>query len=172
MINLDFKFIDDVKGPEGLYPDLWVDGCQLGAFEGFQTLIVQDKDFSGPVPILGFARRLKMVAYEFANGLFEEQTYRDLSSEWIMRFRSNGESVEVSDHRGQASVPLDEFLWAVGFHSKRAYEACCEISPAIKDNEFISEWWNNVEYSLATFEPQITDPSSLTPRNLFYEKPD
>ena len=168
MIKLDFQFDPDVSGPGGPYPDLWVDECQLGAFGGFQTFTVNNMDFSGPLPILGFARTLKVVANLLMNIRVGEKEYRDLSSTWTITFRATGNDVEISDHRGSASISLSEFQEAVQLYAKHVYEHCSKLSPGILDNEFVVAWWNDDDYFASTFEPKKTDTGKLTPKHPFH----
>ena len=171
MIELDFELEADAKGPGGPYPDLWVDEIQLGSFEGLQTCVVNDLDLSGPLPILGFARNLRVIANLLAKIRIGEQDYYDLSSEWVIKFRADGENVEISDIRGRSSISLDEFQEAARKYAERVYTVCHRISPDILDSEFVQAWWNNDDWFPELFEPKSTDRSSLTPKHPFYEGP-
>lgn len=170
MINLDFKFEPDAKGPGGQWPDFWVDECELGSFEGFQTFIVNGANFSSSVPILGFARTLKHVADNLMKMRVSEDRYCDLSSQWCLFFLCDGNQVNIFDHQNCAIVSLEEFYEAVQKYTKRAFDACVSMSPSILNNEFILAWWNNYNFSCAKYVPRKTDRNTLIPTNPFYQE--
>lgn len=171
MFRLDFEFYIPVSGPGGPYPDLWVDECQLGSFEGFQRINVNGKDFSSPLPILGFARALKVIAFDLQQNKGDTRYYHDLSSPWKLQFRRTGFDIEISDERGCESIPFQEFLDTVQRYSEMVYAHCCDICPELQKNEFVQEWWINNEYFTTVFEPKNTDCSTLTPHHPFFKKP-
>lgn len=169
MMKLDFQFENDTSGPSGFNPDLWTDECKLGAFEGIQTIVINQIDFSNSLPILGFARFLKVAAEKFSGSkVTDEFEYNDLSSPWILSFKLFGDYIQVSDFRGESSVTKQEFIDACSEYSDRVFNECTKLCPEILDNEFVVEWWNNAEYSPATYEPRKTDRRTLTPTNPFF----
>lgn len=170
MIELDFEFALDASGPRGPYPDFWVEECLVGAFEGLQVIVVNDVDLSGSLPILGFAWTLRVIANLLTQTRIGVQDYRDLSSEWVIDFRADGFEVEISDARGRAKIPLEEFRVAAQQYADRVFEACCKMSPSILENEFIMAWWNDDDYFTKPFEPKKTDRRTLTPLHPFYQK--
>lgn len=159
----------DAQGPGGPYPDLWVDEIQLGAFEGFQTFLVNDLDLSSSVPIMGFARTLRVIANSLVKIRIGHETYIDLTSPWEIHFDADGEQVEISDRRGSACVDLEELQRAAVCHADRVYAFCGEMCPAILENEFVYAWWHNDDYFDKPFVPQKTDRRSLTPKHPFFE---
>ena len=172
MITLDFTFDADASGPGGPWSDFWVDEIQVGSFEGYQTIIVNEMDFSCALPILGFARTLRAIANALVKDPTGDEQYRDLSSIWALNFRANGKDVEISDHRGEASVPLEKLRVSAQRYADYVWECCCELCPDISENEFVVAWFNDDDYSVLTLEPKKTDRSTLTPSNRFYKKPD
>lgn len=171
IIKLDFKLELDASGPGGPWPDLWVEECQLGSFEGYQTFFVNDSNFSGVVPVLGFARILKYIANDFIKNRIGVGYYDDLTSIWKLRFQADGKLVKISDHpdpTGIEYIPIEEFYEAAHQNAEHAFSVCSTLAPSILDNEFVMEWWNNDNYSCATYKPRKTDRRTLTPKHPYY----
>jgi len=143
MIELDFTIAPDAKGPGSEDPKMWVTEILLSSFEGFQVFIVNGVDFSSWLAILGFARSIRAIANRMARKVIIEEAYLDLTSEWIINFRLDGDIVEVSDQRFSVSVPVEELKEAAQRYADRVYAVCYPMSPEIIDSKNVAMWWND-----------------------------
>lgn len=137
MLQLEFELYPQTVGPGPLFDEY----IMLGTFEGFQTFIVDGANFSGDVPILYFARSLKIAARQL-NRNEPAHSHQDLDSQWEVFFRRSGDFVEVSDNRVPpvvGSIPLSEFTAAAEDYAQRAFKACSDIYPDLERD--IGDWW-------------------------------
>lgn len=100
-------------------------------------------DFSSWLAILGFARSIRAIANRMARKVIIEEAYLDLTSEWIINFRLDGDIVEVSDQRFSVSVPVEELKEAAQRYADRVYAVCYPMSPEIIDSKNVAMWWND-----------------------------
>jgi hypothetical protein len=167
LLELTYELDPDYMIPGGPYPDLWVDALEMSCFNGYQTIVVNGHDFSNSLPILGFARTLRIIATALSDGDMEQE-YSDLTSQWRLAFKRDGDFVTILDHRGEARVLLAEFKEISFDYAFRVYAAMCEKCPELLENEFVTAWWENDDFYSTPFEPSKTDRSTLTPVNPFY----
>jgi hypothetical protein len=141
MLKLEFELYPQDYGPGPLFDE----AVMLGTFEGFQTFIVNGANFSGDMPLLYFARSLK-VAMRQLNRNEQADSHQDLDSQGELYFQRYGDLVEVSDNREPpvvGRIALSELTAAAEENAHRVFNACSEVYPNLERE--IGGWWTQFD---------------------------
>jgi hypothetical protein len=139
-MQLRFRFYPNTEVPEGEFD--WVAQCEVGAFMGFQTFIVDQTDFSADVPILYFAHSLRVASWKFNQGI-QDFTHYDVDSQWEVYFKKKNDIVEISDNHTPPRIGIVlflDFISASEAYAQDVYGTCCVMCPELKER--VGGWWN------------------------------
>lgn len=116
------------------------------AFFGTQIFIVNGAIFTGEYPILGFARQLRRVVYEYEQGL---------DSAWILSPDMTAPSLKftlldgqplISDGDQQARVELSELGVKASDYLDYVVAKLSVYVPELKTNKVIKNWLERLQY--------------------------
>ena len=102
-------------------------------------------DFSSDVPVLYFARSLK-IAVRQLNRNEQASKHWDLDSSWEVYFKRIDDLVEVSDNRRPpviGSVALSELTAVAEEYAQRVFKACSNVCPNLERD--VGEWWTKYD---------------------------
>lgn len=171
MIELDFHNLDLETCSLNDDKHEWVLQIMDGAFRGSQILKVEDIDFSGEYPILGFAQWLNLIAFHLektGTGGFYIDPYFEKQSK--TEFSRDKDSVVFSEVNWQdgtvlysAQAPMDEFVASSKRYKNRVYNACCELFPPLCQSDEVQAWINDFSISpmSQSLEPYSAKPAKI-----------
>jgi hypothetical protein len=139
-----------------------ISSLQLGAFNGFQTFIVDGVDFSSDLALLYFARTLRLIAHTLT-AENPQNEFCDLDSIWRLSFRLLGDKIEISDNVNRenyqinprlATISFEEFVNAVDEYSANLWRDCCELCPPLLEHEWIADWMFDPAFDEVAFQQE------------------
>lgn len=147
MITLEYDDLQwDSCSIENQDPETWTMFLSHSAFDGCQTFQTDDACFSAYVPILYFARQLKMFCREFERGALQF-TFAAPSETWKLTFVRRGEMIEVDEwsvdpqFSGQRTyVSLEELSKCADKYYDEVYYLCCRKVPPLRTNLYVQSW--------------------------------
>jgi hypothetical protein len=151
MLTLDFTYIEEWSYKFDFPEERWVEYLEVDGFLGGQVFTIEQANFSGDYPLLGFARWLDNIAYHLkASGIGGFWLDEEMEKNSLTQFSLDAESVLVEevglrpDKRviASAHIGLDEFASAAGAYKERVYTHCCSLFPPLASSESVKAWLN------------------------------
>lgn len=147
MITIEYEDLQwDSCNIENQDPETWTMFLASTAFDGWQTLQTDDACFCAYVPILYFARQLKLFCREFERGAMQ-MTFSTPTQLWKLNFIRRGEMIEIEewchdpDYTPQRSyVSLDELSKCADRYYDEVYYFCCRQIPPLRTNLYVQSW--------------------------------
>lgn len=147
MIILEYDDLEwDSCRIENQDPELWTMFLSNSAFDGWQTFRTDDACFEAYVPILYFARQMKLFCREFEKGACQF-TFASPNDTWKLTFVRRGEMIEVDEwsvdpeSSGKRTyVSLEELSRCAEKYYDDVYYRCCRKVPPLRTNLYVQLW--------------------------------
>jgi hypothetical protein len=123
------------------------------AFLGAQVFQIDDANFSGDYPILGFARELNTIAqnlkHKGQSGIYFDwelekpsRTYFSLTNGHVLVEEVGWPTQETLC---SATMELDEFVLEATKYLDRVFNHCCKLVPELRHNMEVQDWLNDFD---------------------------